>query len=96
MPNLSESLRSDLVLCFILGAADYMNGGPCTGEELIPPSLATPLYELAAKCIAGAEPLIAELFPENPETVYDTIYTVGYEAGATIDQAVGPAPIYLN
>ena len=43
MADLSESLRSDLVLCFILGAADYMNGAPCTGEELIPPSLATPL-----------------------------------------------------
>ena len=96
MADLSESLRSDLVLCFILGAADYMNGAPCTGEELIPLSLATPLYEMAAKAVAGSESLIAQLFPENPETVFHTIYTVGYEAGATIDQAVGPAPIYLN
>ena len=51
---------------------------------------------MAAKAVAGSESLIAQLFPENPETVFHTIYTVGYEAGATIDQAAGPAPIYLN
>ena len=37
MATLSEALRNDLALCFIRGACDYMNGAPCTGEELTPP-----------------------------------------------------------
>ena len=96
MPDLSPPLRRDLVQCFILGAADYMNGVPCTGDEPMPPSLATSLYDLAVKAVAGSETLIAQLYRESPRTTYETLYDVGYEAFQSIDEAVSPAPINLN
>ena len=96
MPDLSPPLRRDLVQCFILGAADYMNGAPCTGDEPMPPSVATALYDLAVKAVAGSETLIAQLYRESPRTTYETLYDVGYEAFQSLDEAVSPAPINLN
>ena len=96
MPDLSPPLRRDLVQCFILGAADYMNGAPCTGDEPMPPSVATALYDLAVKAVASSETLIAQLFRESPQTVYDTMYSVGYEAFRSLDEAINIAPINLN
>ena len=73
-----------------------MAGEPVTDEHTIPVELAPPLQQLAQACIDGSEAMIAQLYPENPQTVYDTLYRVGYESCLMIDALNPVVDINLN
>ena len=96
MAEISNDLKVELVQVFTVGFLDAMAGRPVEEEDAIPSDLAPPLADLAHACIAYSEQEIAAVYNENPSDVYRAVYDSGVQVAATINQAVGPAPIYLN
>lgn len=99
-PTISDELRADLCKVWALGFLDAMAGQPVEDEDVIPANQAAPLAamvkQLAEGCINHAEAVIAELFPENPQAVYDTVYSVGFDLCSAMNAADGPTEINLN
>ena len=95
MAGISDDLRVDLAQVFLRGFLDYSAGTPVEDDDEIPSALGPPLVQMAKQCIAKAEPILAELFRENPQLTYDTVYAAGGGIAKTIE-ALGPQPIYLN
>ena len=62
----------------------------------IPPTLSELVKHLADRCINKCEAKIAELYPENPQAVYEAMYTVGSEATAMLNIGNLLEPINLN
>ena len=61
-----------------------------------PQRIAPHLVKLAAGCIDNAASFIAEVFTENPSTVYKTVYGVGFELCAAMNAAYGPIEVNVN
>ena len=95
-PTISAPLRADLCRVFALGFLDAIKGEPVSDDDEIPSDVAELLVKLAEGCIDHASSFIAEVFTENPETVYRTIYSVGFDVCAAMNAAYGPAEINLN
>ena len=69
---------------------------PDTDSEALPPEIALPLATLAAGCIDRAASLIAEVFTENPSTVWKVVYRVGFDAWGAMNAANGAIEVHLN
>ena len=66
---------------------------PLPGEQAPLPGDNPPLLiALAEAAIDGSVKMIAELYPENPQTVYQTLYQVGFDTGVMLS----PAEFNLN
>ena len=74
MAELSRDLRVNLGKVFLLGYLDYSAGTPVEDDDEIPSALGLSLVQMAEQCIAKAEPILADLFRENPQLTYDTVY----------------------
>ena len=83
--RINDDLRAELVQVFMLGCLDYMAGEPVTDAHQMPAALGPPLVAMAEAAIRGGHDEIARLYPENPETVYQSLYQVGFEACEMID-----------
>ena len=70
-----------------------MKGEEVNDEDTIPSSITPHLVKLAEGCIDNSASFIAEVFTENPETIYSTVYGAGYDVCAA---AYGPTEINLN
>ena len=92
---ISAGLRATLATVFVAGFLHASAGQPVEDTDTIPVEVGAPLHELAMKCIEASEALIAELYPENPQTVYRTLYDVGYQAAKAIEQ-LGTGPVCSN
>ena len=92
---ISDDLRAELGKVFLLGYLDYSAGTPVEDDDEIPSALGPPLVQMAEQCIAKAEPILADLFRENPQLTYDTVYAAGVDIAKTIEE-LGPRPVYLN
>ena len=95
-PTISEGLRADLCQVWALGFLDAMKGEEVNGDDAILSDMAEPLVKLAEGCIDHAASFIAEVFTENPETIYSTVYGAGYDVCAAMNAAYGPTEINLN
>ena len=95
-PTLSSPLRTELCQVWALGFVDCMKGGPVTDDDTIPSVMVPHLVKLAEGCIDHAASFIAEVFTENPETIYSTVYGAGYDVCAAMNAAYGPIEINLN
>ena len=96
MASISDDLRAELGRVFLLGFLDASAGTPVEDEDLIPADLAPPLVQMAEAAVDGGEAMIAELYRENPQTVCQTLYSVGWETCQRLDHAFGPAEVNLN
>ena len=67
-----------------------------TDDDTLPSAIAPHLVKLAAGCIDNAASFIAEVFTENPSTVYKTVYGVGFELCAAMNAAYGPIEVNVN
>ena len=94
--TISAPLRADLCRVFALGFLDAMKGEPISDDDEIPSDVAELLIKLSEGCIDNAASFIAEVFQENPETIYSTIYGAGYDVCAAMNAAYGPTEINLN
>ena len=79
-----------------LGFLDAMKGEPVTDDDTIPSEIAPHLVKLAEGCIDKAAPFLAQVFTENPSTVYDVVYGCGFDLCAAMNAAYGPTEINLN
>ena len=95
-PTISEELRADLCRVWALGFLDAMKGEPVTDDDSIPSDMAPHLVKLAQGCIDNAESLTAQVFTENPSTIYQTVYGVGFDVCAAMNAAYGPTEVNLN
>lgn len=93
---ISPPLRAELAQVYLLGFLDASAGCEVEEEDTISVESASSVFELAATCIDGSSVLIAQLYPENPETVYRTLYLAGYEACKIIEELGRPVEINLN
>ena len=84
-PTISSPLRADLCRMWALGFLDCMKGEPVIDDDAIPSELVEPLVTLAEGCIDHAASFIAQVFTENPETIYSTVYGVGFEVCLAIN-----------
>ena len=93
--KLGADLRAELQQCFLLGFLESMAGRPLEDEDCIPSELAPPppLVQMAEQCIDKAEAFIAEIFQENPQTVYQTVYATGFDICAAMNAAYGPPAV---
>ena len=73
-----------------------LDGRPVTAEDYIPSDMVAPLIQMAESSIDGSTSMIAELYRENPQTVYDTLYSVGYDLCMALNVALGPIEVNLN
>ena len=71
MAGISDDLRAELGKAFVRGFLDYSAGTPVEDDDEIPSALGLPLIQMAKQCIANAEPILVELFRENPQLTYD-------------------------
>ena len=94
--TISAPLRADLCQVFALGFLDCMKGEEVNGDDEIPSDVAELLIKLSEGCIDNAASFIAEVFTENPETIYSTVYDAGFEVCAAMNAAYGPRAINLN
>ena len=78
-PTISEGLRADLCQVWVLGFLDCMKGEEVNGDDAILSDMAESLVKLSEGCIDSAASFIAQVFVENPQTVYQTVYGVGFE-----------------
>ena len=62
---------------------------------MVPSALAEPLATLAAGCIDRSASFIAEVFDENPVTVYECVYAAGHDFSSALTAAYRPE-INLN
>ena len=67
-----------------------------TDEDSIPSDMVAPLIQMAEQSVDGATTMIAEIFQENPQTVYATLYSVGYDLCMALNVALGPIEVNLN
>ena len=74
----------------------YAQGEPVLDGDTLPSSMAPHLVKLAEGCIDNAASFIAEVFAENPPTVYKTVYGVGFELCAAMNAAYGPIEVNVN
>ena len=95
MAGISDDLRAELGKAFVRGFLDYSAGTPVEDDDEIPSALGLPLIQMAKQCIANAEPILVELFRENPQLTYDTVYEAGASCAEIIEE-LGPRPVYLN
>ena len=95
-PTISEELRADLCRVWSLGFLDAMKGEEVNDEDTIPSSITPHLVKLAEGCIDNAASFIAQVFVENPQAVYQTVYGVGFDVCAAMNAAYGPTEINLN
>ena len=79
-PTISPPLRADLCRVFVLGFLDAMKDADVNEDDEIEEDLAETLVKLAEGCINHSASVIAQLFLENPQTVFQTVYGVGFEA----------------
>ena len=77
---LSAPLQADLGRVWVLGYLDALKGEPVNEDDEILSDFADSLDKLAKGCINHSASLIAQLFVENPQTVFRTVYGVGFEA----------------
>ena len=94
--TISGPLRADLCRIFALGFLDAMKGEPISDDDEIPSDVAELLIKLSEGCIDNAASFIAEVFTENPETTYNTIYKVGFDLSTAMNGAYEPTAINLN
>ena len=94
-PTISEELRGTLAQVFLLGFLDASAGTPVEDDDTIPAEVGPHLHDLAKKAIEASETLIAEIYPENPQTVYRTLYDLGFQVAQAIEQ-LGPGPVCSN
>ena len=92
---ISDDLRAELCMVFLRGFLDYSAGTTVEDDDEIPSACGPPLVQMAKQCIAKAEPILAELFRENPQLTYDTVYAAGGDIAKTIEE-LGPRPVCLN
>ena len=78
-----------------LGFLDCMKGEPVIDDDTIPSSITPHLVKLAEGCIDNAASFIAQVFVENPQTVYQTVYGVGFEVCSAMN-AKAAAELNLN
>ena len=95
MADLSDDLRCSLAQVLLLGFLDHSAGTPVEDTDEIPAEYAPPLVQMAQQCIAKSEPILADLFRENPQLTYDTVYAAGVDVAKAIEE-LGPRPICLN
>ena len=95
-PTISGPLRADLCKAWTLGFLDCMKGEPANDDDAILSDMAESLVKLSEGCIDNAAPMIAAIFQENPQTVYQAVYQVGYDLCAAMNAAYGPTEINLN
>ena len=95
-PTISEELRVALCQVWTLGFLDCMKGEPVTDDDSIPSDMTPHLVKLAEGCIDSAASFIAEVFTENPLTIYQTVYGVGFDVCSAMNAAYGPTEINLN
>ena len=95
-PAISGPLRADLCTAWTVGFLDCMKGENVSDDDTIPSEMVEPLVKLAEGCIDHAASFIAEVFTENPETIYSTVYGAGYDVCAAMNAAYGPIEINLN
>ena len=85
-PTISAPLRADLCkLPWVLGFLDAMKGEAVNDDDEIESDMAELLVEMAEGCIDSSTELIAQVFVENPQTVYQTIYSMGFEVSSTMN-----------
>ena len=95
-PTISGPLRAALCQVWAVGFLDAMKGEPVTDGDTIPSAMAPPLVQMAEGCVDSAASMIAEIFQENPQTVYGVLYQAGYDVCIAMNAAYGPAEINLN
>ena len=95
MADLSDDLRADLCRWFLRGFLDFAAGAPVEDDDLIPVEVGAPLIQMAEQCIGFGEPILAELFRENPQQTYEGVYAAGVDCAKFIAE-LGPKPICLN
>ena len=78
-PTISGELRADLCRVWSLGFLDAMKGEDVNDDDAIPSALAEPLSTLAEGCVESASSLISQVFVENPETVFQVVYSAGHD-----------------
>ena len=78
-PSISEELRADLCRVWALGFLDAMKGEAVNDDDMIESDIANSLVKLSEGCIDKAASVIAQIFQENPQTVFQTVYGVGFE-----------------
>ena len=84
-PTISAPLRADLCKAWVLGFLDAMKGEAVNDDDEIESDMAELLVEMAEGCIDSSTELIAQVFVENPQTVYQTIYSMGFEVSSTMN-----------
>ena len=94
--TISEGLRAELRSVWLIGFLDAMKGEPVNDDDEILSSMAEPLVTAAETCIDSAAPIIAAMITENPTTVFETVYQVGYDLCAAMNAAYRPIEINLN
>ena len=95
-PTISDELRANLMAVWALGFLEAMAGREVENDDEIPKELGDSLIVAAEKSIGGAESFIAEVFMENPSTVYQTVYASGFEASTMIIGITAPIEVNLN
>ena len=95
-PPISDGLRADLFKAWALGFVDSMKGEPANDDDMILSDVADSLVKLSEGCIDNAASLIAQVIDENPSTVYQVVYSVGYDLYSALAAAYGPTEINLN
>ena len=94
--TISDELRADLMRVWAVGFLEAMAGRELEDDDPIPTALGDALIVAAEKSIGGAETFIAEVFMENPTTVYQTVYAIGFETSININGIAAPIEIYPN
>ena len=95
-PTISDELRANLMRVWALGFLEAMAGREVENDDAIPTELGDALIVAAEKSIGGAETFIAEVFMENPTTVYQTVYAIGWETSININSITSPIEVNLN
>ena len=81
---------------WVLGFVDCMKGEPVNDDDTIPSDMVPHLVTLAEGCIDHAAAFMAQVFTENPKTVYEAVYGSGFGVCAAMNAAYGPTEINLN
>ena len=79
-----------------VGFRDAMAGREVEDTDESPKELGDALIVAAQQSIEGAETFIAEVFQENPNTVFQTVYNIGFETFININGITAPIEVYLN
>ena len=85
MADLADDLKVELAQLWTVGFLDRLNGGPVQDDQMLPVAAVESFIASAMGVIESAAPKLAAAYPENPQTVYDTVYAAGVEAAAMIE-----------